>query len=224
MRLPEQVLSSLSRKRLNYIRSEEKLPADYVEVPGDIKERIRSKRLRVTLAANAAIVLLYWDIGKVIPDRQKKEGWGAKIIDRLSHDLKSAFPDMTGLSPRNLKYMHTFSESWPDSGLVQRTVALIPWRSNITLPDKLKDPEIRIWYAHKKTSKNVSSELQPGPSKTQGLSTAPCFVAASIIARASNFPCNTHRHLRSLHRRGGAVAVNTYEFIGAGFVYKWIER
>ncbi|MEA2033934.1 MAG: PDDEXK nuclease domain-containing protein [Euryarchaeota archaeon] len=125
------------------------LPADYVEVLGDIKERIQSERLRITLAANAAMVLLYWDIGKVILDRQKKEGWGAKVIDRLSHDLKSAFPDMTGLSPRNLKYMRTFSESWPDRELVQRTVALIPWRSNIALLDKLKDPEIRIWYAYK---------------------------------------------------------------------------
>jgi len=119
------------------------------KLPGDIKEQIQSERLRVTLAANAAMVLLYWDIGKVIPDRQKKEGWGAKVIDYFSHDLKNAFPDMTGLSPRNLKYMRTFSESWPDRGLVQRTVALIPWHSNIAHPDKLKDPEICIWYAHK---------------------------------------------------------------------------
>ena len=70
------------------------------------------------------------------PGPPKKEGWGAKVIDRLSHDLKSAFPDMNGLSPRNLKYMRTFSGSWPDRELVQRTVALIPWRSNIAHPDR----------------------------------------------------------------------------------------
>ena len=125
------------------------LPADYTEVLGNIKERIQSERLRVTLAANATMVLLYWDIGTVILDRQKQEGWGAKVIDRLSHDLKNAFPDMTGLSPRNLKYMRTFSDSWPDREIVQRTVAQIPWGSNIALLDKLKDPELRIWYAQK---------------------------------------------------------------------------
>ena len=125
------------------------LPVDYTEVFGDIKERIQSERLRVTLAANVTMVLLYWDIGTVILNRQKQEGWGAKVIDRLSHDLKNAFPDMTGLSPRNLKYMRTFSDSWPDREFVQRTVAQIPWGSNIALLDKLKDPELRIWYAQK---------------------------------------------------------------------------
>lgn len=76
---------------------------------------------------------------------------GAKVIDRLSHDLKKDFPDMTGLSPpRNLKYMRRFSESWPNREIVQRTVAQIPWGgSNIALLDKLKDPEVRIWYAQK---------------------------------------------------------------------------
>ncbi|GAB7015843.1 PDDEXK nuclease domain-containing protein [Methanogenium cariaci] len=125
------------------------LPADYTEVLGDIKERIQSERLRVTLAANAAMILLYWDIGTMIRKRQREEGWGAKVIDRLSHDLKKDFPDMTGLSPRNLKYMRRFSESWPNREIVQRTVAQIPWGSNIALLDKLKDPEVRIWYAQK---------------------------------------------------------------------------
>ena len=125
------------------------LPADYAAVLGDIKERIQSERLRVTLAANAVMILLYWDIGRIILDRQKHEGWGAKVIDRLSHDLKIAFPDMTGFSPRNLKYMRTFSRSWPDREFVQRTIAQIPWRSNIALLDRMKDPGLRIWYAQK---------------------------------------------------------------------------
>ena len=135
------------------------LPADYAGALNDIKERIHSERLRVTLAANAAMVLLYWDIGRIILDRQKKEGWGAKVIDRLSHDLKIAFPDMTGFSPRNLKYMRTFSESWPDREFVQRTIAQIPWRSNIALLDKLKDPGLRIWYARKTIEHGWSREI-----------------------------------------------------------------
>ena len=135
------------------------LPIDYAEVLVDLKTRIQSERLRVTLAANAAMVLLYWDIGKVILDRQEKQGWGAKVIDSLSYDLKSAFPDMTGLSPRNLKYMRKFSESWPDRELVQRSVAQIPWRSNIALLDKLNDPELRIWYARRTIEHGWSRNL-----------------------------------------------------------------
>jgi len=135
------------------------LPADYAAVLGDIKERIQSERLRITLAANAAMILLYWDIGKIILDRQKSEGWGAKVIDRLAHDLKLAFPDMTGFSPRNLKYMRTFSRSWPDREFVQRTIAQIPWRSNIALLAKLKDPGLRVWYARKIIEQGWSREI-----------------------------------------------------------------
>ncbi len=57
------------------------------------------------------MVLLYWEIGKIILARQQAEGWGAKVIDRLSADLRAAFPDMGGLSARNLKYMRAFAEA-----------------------------------------------------------------------------------------------------------------
>ena len=107
------------------------LPADYAALLGEIKERIRTERVRVVLAANEAMVLLYWDIGKAILARQEREGWGAGTIDRLSHDLREAFPDMRGFSPRNLKYMRAFAAAWPEREIVQRTVAQIPWRSNL---------------------------------------------------------------------------------------------
>jgi predicted nuclease of restriction endonuclease-like (RecB) superfamily len=86
-------------------------------------------------------------MGRVILKQQASEGWGAKVIDRLSFDLKEAFPDMKGFSPRNLKYMRTFATAYPDMKFVQRVVAQIPWRSNIMLLDKLKQPELRAWYA-----------------------------------------------------------------------------
>jgi hypothetical protein len=72
------------------------------------------------------MVLMYWDIGQSIRQRQQQEGWGTRVIDRLSHDLKTAFPDMTGFSPRNLKYMRKFADAWPDRAIVQRTVAQLP--------------------------------------------------------------------------------------------------
>lgn len=67
----------------------------------------------------------------------------------MSKDLKDAFPEMSGFSPRNIKYMRKFAQCWPDEKIAQRVVAQIPWRTNITLMDKLKTPEERIWYAEK---------------------------------------------------------------------------
>lgn len=125
------------------------LPKGYDSFLDKLRARVARERIRAVLSANSSMVLLYWDIGHSILERQRKEGWGAKVIDRLSHDLNEAFPDAHGFSPRNLKYMRKFAESWPDRKIVQRTVAQIPWRSNLTLLDKLVDPNLRLWYAKK---------------------------------------------------------------------------
>ncbi len=98
------------------------------------------------MAANAAMVLLYWDIGRLILDRQQREGWGAKVIDRLSADLREAFPDMTGFSPRNLKYMRAFASAWPDAAIVQQLAAQIPWFHNCLLLDQVAEASTRLWY------------------------------------------------------------------------------
>ena len=125
------------------------LPDGYFSFIKKIKKTITQQRIKTVLSANKAMILLYWEIGKAILDRQYNEGWGAKVIDRMSHDLKDEFPDMSGFSPRNLKYMKKFAKEWQDKEIMQRTVAQIPWRSNITLLDKLKDPKVRLWYAEK---------------------------------------------------------------------------
>ncbi len=123
------------------------LPANYGSVLDTLKDRIRSERLRVTLAANSAMVLLYWDMGNSILERQRQQGWGARVIDRLSHDLTTAFPDMSGLSPRNLKYMRKFAELWPNRQIVQEALAQITWYHNLALMEKCSGPEARLWYA-----------------------------------------------------------------------------
>ena len=125
------------------------MPSGYGSMPSEIKERMRQARLRTVLAANAAMVLSYWEVGRVILARQQAEGWGAKVIDRLSNDLRQAFPDMQGLSPRNLKYMRAFAAAWPEEAIVQRVVAQLPWKQNIALLDKLSTPGERLWYAEK---------------------------------------------------------------------------
>ena len=125
------------------------LPSDYTKWLADLKTNIAKTRLKVVLTSNAAMVLLYWDIGKRILDKQEHEGWGAKIIDRLALDLRNAFPDMKGFSPRNLKYMRAFANAWPKLEIVQEALAQLPWYHNIALLEKLKSSEDRLWYAKK---------------------------------------------------------------------------
>lgn len=122
------------------------LPRDYAVVLDDIKQRIRNERVRTVLAANSAMVLLYWDVGRTILTRQEAAGWGAKIIDRLSHDLRKAYPEMQGLSPRNLRYMRTFAAAWPTRPIGQQAAAQLPWAHNCLLLDALNDAQERAWY------------------------------------------------------------------------------
>jgi predicted nuclease of restriction endonuclease-like (RecB) superfamily len=104
-------------------------------------------------------VLLYWQIGRDILVRQAEQGWGAKVIDRLAHDLRTAFPTMKGFSPRNLKYMRAFAEAWPDTEFVQAVLAQLPWYHQLALLDKLRSPEIRRWYAVKAIEHNWSRNV-----------------------------------------------------------------
>lgn len=125
------------------------VPPDYPTVLSEIRERIQQTRLRTVLAANAGMTLMYWDIGRVILKRQDEQGWGAKVIDRLSADLQQAFPDMRGLSSRNLKYMRAFAAAWTDRAIVQETLAQITWYANIALLEQQEDADTRLWYARK---------------------------------------------------------------------------
>lgn len=102
---------------------------------------------RAVSAANAEVLRSYWAIGREILNRQNAEGWGTKVIDRLSTDLKSRFPAARGYSPRNLKYMRAFAAAWPDRSIVQSSVAQLPWRHHLALLDKLDDTDLRLWYA-----------------------------------------------------------------------------
>ena len=135
------------------------LPESYAAVLGEIKKRIQTERIRVVMAANAAMVLLYWDIGRLILERQADEGWGARVIDRLSADLREAFPDMQGLSARNLKYMRAFAATWTDRQFVQQVAAQIPWFHNCVLLDKVKDHQTRIWYARRANEEGWSRNI-----------------------------------------------------------------
>ncbi len=123
------------------------LPDTYPELLRELKQRIRESQLRASVSVNRELVLLYWRIGRDILVRQEREQWGAKVIDRLAADLKRAFPEMKGFSPRNLKYMRAFAEAWPNEEFVQAVLAQITWYHNLTLIEKLAAEPDRVWYA-----------------------------------------------------------------------------
>lgn len=134
-------------------------PEGYNDWLADLKARIHTAQQRATLAVNRELVLLYWHIGRDILARQAEQGWGAKVIERLAQDLRTAFPDMKGFSPRNLKYMRTFAQAWPDAEFVQAVLAQLPWYHHLALLDKLPGPETRRWYAAKAIEHNWSRNV-----------------------------------------------------------------
>ena len=122
------------------------LPSRYLEALEDIKARVRAARIRASLSVNRELIILYWEIGHLILQRQQTEGWGTKVIDRLSVDLNREFPDQKGFSARNLKYMRKFAECYPDKEIVQQPAAQIPWFHNCAILDKVQDAVQREWY------------------------------------------------------------------------------
>jgi predicted nuclease of restriction endonuclease-like (RecB) superfamily len=121
----------------------------YRELLEDLKGRIRSSQIKAAIAVNQELILLYWQIGREILMRQELQGWGAKVITQLSKDLAQEFPEMKGFSARNLKYMRTFANAYPDLEFGQQVVAQIPWGHNCVLLDKVQDATERLWYARK---------------------------------------------------------------------------
>jgi predicted nuclease of restriction endonuclease-like (RecB) superfamily len=149
------------------------VPQGYDNFVTELKDRIRHAQLRAALSVNRELVMLYWSIGRDILVRQDDQGWGTKVIDRLAADLCKAFPEMTGFSPRNLKYMRAFAEAWPDEAIVQAALAQITWYHNIALVEKLAATEERLWYARQTVengwSRNVLvHQIEGGLYRRQG--------------------------------------------------------
>ena len=119
---------------------------DYAAWLSELKHRIQSAQQRATLSVNRELVVLYWHIGRDILQRQQAQGWGAKVIDQLAHDLTAAFPEMKGFSRRNLLYMRSFAERWPDAEFVQQAVAQLPWGHNILILTKCPSVDEARFY------------------------------------------------------------------------------
>ena len=115
----------------------------YKQIFENIKIEVAKSQYKAMQAINKELIYMYWNIGKIILANSE---WGNKFIDNLSIDLKLSFPEVTGFSVRNLKYMKKFAEEYPDFEFVQQVVAQIPWGHNIILMDKIKNINERKWY------------------------------------------------------------------------------
>ena len=135
------------------------MPDWYPGLLDSVSSHISTGHRRAVRAANAEMLATYWAIGREILDRQDREGWGTRVIDRLSQDLKQRFPTARGFSPRNLRYMRTFAVAWPDPPIGQRSAAQLPWRHHQYLLDKVNDPEQRQWYATKAVEEGWSRDV-----------------------------------------------------------------
>lgn len=118
----------------------------YLSALESIKKQVRTCQQKAVLSVNKELILLYHYIGKIIRKNQQQQGWGAKTVDALASDLKFAFPEMKGLSRRNLDYMRKFAEIWSDEQILQQLVAKLPWGHNTVLIDKLSTYDDRLWY------------------------------------------------------------------------------
>lgn len=146
---------------------EPNVPALYATLLADIKQRVQRAQVRAMLAVNAELIRLYWDIGRVIDERQQQEGWGAGVIPRLARDLHNDLPEEKGFSERNIKQMLAFYREYAQLSFVQQPAAQIetgpkvpqaaalftaelilalPWTHHAILMAKVKDPATRHWY------------------------------------------------------------------------------
>jgi predicted nuclease of restriction endonuclease-like (RecB) superfamily len=149
----------ISETRQEFIPS---LPVGYAELLNELKHRIRHAQVRAVAAANRELIRLYWDVGRIIVEKQKGRSWGKGIVDRLAADIQREFPGIAGFSKRNIQRMRAFYLAYTsevvivpqpaaelDSINLPQVAAEIPWFHNVILIEKVKDPLQRLWYAQK---------------------------------------------------------------------------
>ncbi len=135
---------------------------EYREFIAGIKSKIRVAQIKASLSVNTELIYLYWDIGRSVVERQKKDGWGTSVIEQISRDIQKDFPGIEGFSSRNIWRMRAFFLAWTkeceklpqpvaeiDGRNPPRVVVEIPWGHNVFLLEMVKDPLKRLWYASK---------------------------------------------------------------------------
>ncbi len=146
----------------NIVKGKSIIDNDYAKLIHDLKQTVRTAQLKAHRAVNTELIKLYWQIGKALHERQKVEKWGAKYLEQVSQDLKVAFPSMRGFSLRNLIRMRQFAILYPES-ITPQAVAQLPWGHVSELMQRIKNSNIREWYAQQAVregwSRNVLSMM-----------------------------------------------------------------
>jgi predicted nuclease of restriction endonuclease-like (RecB) superfamily len=172
-----------------------------------LKSEIQGARTQAVLAVSRELVRLYHRIGSEILERQGREGWGARVVDRLSTDLREAFPDMRGLSSTNLKYMKIFAELCPDIRIGQQAADQLPWFHIITLLTKVAEPADREWYAAQAVAHGWSR------------ATLEAQIKGRLHLRQGAALTNFSRHLAAPHAQLASAALKDpyhFDFLGLG--------
>ena len=156
MKKPKKVVTSAKLERKNL-----ELPTNYKSFLEEIKKRIRSAQLKAAISVNKELIQLYWSIGKDLVERQEKESWGTKIIERFGKDIQRAFPGIEGFSRTNIFRMRAFYLNYkivPQAvgQLGDLPIFNIPWGHNAILLEQVKDLSSRIWYAQQTIEKGWS--------------------------------------------------------------------
>lgn len=147
----------MKEKKITKTSPKDLLPKSYPELLKVLKDHIQKTQLRAAFTVNLELIKLYWSIGKAIVEKQKKEKWGTKIIEKLGRDLQKAFPGIQGFSRANIFYMRSFYFAYekvqqPVGQFENLPIFHIPWGHNVILISRLKENSKRLWYA-KKSSK-----------------------------------------------------------------------
>lgn len=183
------------------------IPRDYADWLTGLKIHIADARQRAALAVNQELVRLYHHIGTEILERQTRQGWGAKVIDRVAADLQESFPEMKGFSSRNLKYMKYFAQVCPTGLIGQQPAAQLPWFHLVTLLTKVPGDAQREWYA--------AQVIQQGWSR----STLDAHIKNQLHLRQGVAINNFNRHLPTPHAQLAVEALKdpyVFDFLGLG--------
>lgn len=130
--------------------------SNYFKLLDSVREEVTSARWRAIESANKSLILMYYNIGKMLLENKK---YGSSFIDNLAKDLKMVFPDIKGMSPRNLRYMQKFAKEYDDPYFLEEVLAKLSWNHNLMLLDKIDDIEVRKWYAEKAVNNGWSSTV-----------------------------------------------------------------
>ncbi|HMI93047.1 MAG TPA: PDDEXK nuclease domain-containing protein, partial [Polyangiales bacterium] len=187
--------------------SESPLVDEYAGWLAGLKSEIQAARTRAALAVNQELVRLYHRIGAEILERQERQGWGARVIARLSSDLRAEFPDMKGLSGTNLKYMRVFAELCPGVRIGQQAADQLPWFHIVVLLTKVTEPSEREWYA--------AQAIEQGWSRA----TLEAQIKSQLHLRQGAALTNFSRHLAAPHAQLAVEALKDpyhFDFLGLG--------